>query len=230
MQINLSVTNISGVAVAAGHHDALDQAVEHITAQIGLETDEIDRRKAFLEFSESGCDLLRAVHDELGRGEHSVAEHFYSHLRSFAPTNGLLQKSDLARLKRTQGAYFRSLTAGSYDANYVRNRLRVGLVHQRIGLASNWYLGAYRKYLDELMPVLWTATEGDPQRFLSTSDALIKIVLLDMGIALDTYFHAGREAIVQHKDYVEQIISGMPSGLMVINADGVVVTLYPAKG
>jgi rsbT co-antagonist protein RsbR len=31
--------------------------------------------------------------------------------------------------------YFLRLTQGSYDANYVEERLKIGAVHERIGLA-----------------------------------------------------------------------------------------------
>jgi hypothetical protein len=51
----------------------------------------------------------------------------------------------LERLKQTQAAYFDSLTAGDYGPDYILHRLRVGIVHQRIGLGPQWYWGAYSK-------------------------------------------------------------------------------------
>ena len=114
-------------------------------------------------------------------------DEFYAHLLKFDETRRFIPDTEsLERLKRTQAAYFESLTAGDYGPGYVLDRLRVGIVHQRIGLEPKWYIGAYSKYLSGLLPELWRLLHRDPQKFLDTYRALQKVVLLDMGLAIDT--------------------------------------------
>ena len=108
------------------------------------------------------------------------------------------------------------MTAGEYGEDYYVNRLRVGVVHPRLRLSPQWYLGAYRESLAELLPRVWELAQGQPQRFLDNFDSLLKIVFFDMSIALDTYAAADREALNQLKDYSEQIVSYMPTGLLVV--------------
>ena len=198
----------------------LNEVVALIAGEIGLDAQELARRKAFLEITDADLALLRDVHVLLQQESYSFSSAFYEHLLSFESLRTLLpDAATVERLKQSQSAYFNSLTGGDYDSAYVENRLRVGVVHQRVGLEPKWYIGAYRKYLAELMPVLWRLLDGDAGKFLATYSALLKIVTLDMGLALDTYFEADRAAILQLKKYSEQIITCMPSGLMVLDAD-----------
>ena len=198
----------------------INEMVEMIAAELGLDDAEFAQRKAMLEFTETDIALLRAVHAPLEQIRQSFSDSFYNHLLSFEPLRKLLpDEATINRLKQTQSAYFGELTAGEYGADYIKNRLRVGIVHQRIGLEPKWYVGAYRKYLSDLIPRLWQLCGSDADKFIATYNALLKVVLLDMGLALDTYFQADRQALLQLKLYAEQIVNCMPSGLLVLDPD-----------
>ncbi len=197
---------------------SLDEAVAAIAASLGIDADEIAQRKAFLEFTHHDAELLTALHDRLVEARAAFVDDFYTHFVAFAPTRALLPvAATFDRLKQKQAEYFDSLTAGRYDADYVRDRLRVGLVHQRIGLEPKWYLGAYSKYLTNLLPEVWRNLDGSEA--VDAFRALMKLVFLDIGLALDTYFHADREEIVALKEYAENIICSVPAGLLVVAAD-----------
>ena len=145
---------------------------------------------------------------------------FYTHLLTFEETRRFIPDDHaLERLKRTQAAYFESLTAGEYGGDYIRDRLRVGLAHERIGLAPKWYIGAYSKYLCGLLPEVWRLHKRNPDRFIATYRALLKIVLLDMGLAIDTYIHADQQTILGLKAFAEDILASLPAGLLVVDAD-----------
>jgi len=198
----------------------INEAVAAIAREIGLDHEEIAQREAFLEITPVDIALLRQVHERLELESYSFVDVFYTHLLSFPQLRTLLpDAATIDRLRASQSAYFSQLTQGDYGPEYVKNRLRVGLVHQRIGLEPKWYLGAYRKYLSDLMPVLWRTLADEPEKIMPTYDALLKIVSLDMGLALDTYFQADRQSILQHQDYAEQIIRCMPSGLVMVDRD-----------
>ena len=180
---------------------------------------EIAERKAFLEFSELDSDRLRHLHELIGPMGMAFSEVFYSHLLSFEPMRRLIpDQQAMDSLHGAQSAYFSGLTAGDYGDAYVANRLRVGQVHNQIGLEPKWYIGAYRKYLSGLMPLVWEQCDGDIRRFLASYDSLLKIVLFDMGLALDSYFQAERRVLQEMKDYADRVICTRPSGLLVLDA------------
>ncbi len=195
-----------------------DEAVAELARAIGIDAQEIARRKAFLEFDETDVRLLEALHKRLRSVERRFVDEFYAHLLRFDETRRFIPDAEsLERLKRTQAAYFESLTAGDYGPGYILGRLRVGVAHQRIGLEPKWYIGAYSKYLAGLLPELWRLLGDDPDKFLATCRALQKIVLLDMGLAIDTYIHADRRAILGLKKYSEDILASLPAGLVVLD-------------
>lgn len=166
-----------------------------------VDSAEVAERLAFLEFTDQDEVLLVELHELIERSNESdfFVEAFYAHLQEFEGTRALLRDTaTLNRLKQTQLEYFRRLTAGAYGLEYARHRLRVGAAHYRVGLAPKWYLGAYNKYLSLLIPKIDALMPGDPAKARRTSLALLKIVLFDVGLAIDTYIHAEHQAI-RHK-------------------------------
>ena len=165
----------------------------HASPGFYLEPGEVVRRKAFLEFTGEDIALLKDLHKRLAGNAEFFVEDFYAHLQSFPELDGLLHDpAILERLKRTQTAYFSQLTAVDYGDAYIQNRLRVGAAHERVGLEPKWYIGAYCKYLALMLPII--AGDGDDSKS-RTMLALLKILFLDMGIAIDTYINANQQAI-----------------------------------
>ena len=164
----------------------LGDAVSAVARALGIDEGEIAHRKAFLEFGEADVRLLTELHARLQGTQRRFVDEFYAHLLKFDETRRFIPDAEsLDRLKRTQATYFETLTAGDYGPKYILDRLRVGIVHQRIGLEPKWYIGAYSKYLAGLLPELWRLLHRDPQKFFDTYWALQKVVLLDMGLAID---------------------------------------------
>jgi diguanylate cyclase (GGDEF)-like protein/PAS domain S-box-containing protein len=196
----------------------LREAVVAVAREIGLTEQEIAARKEFLELSPIDCDLLRDVQKLIERDSAAFADGFYEHVLGFPEMRALVPTPDAeTRLHHAMSAYFARLCQGDYDRDYVLDRLRVGLTHQRIGLEPKWYIGAYRKYLAEMVAILWRQLHDQPQRFHAACDAVLKVVCLDMGLALDTYFHASQREVLENRAYLEQVIDGMPAGLIVLD-------------
>src|SRR5690606_31692205 len=70
------------------------------------------------------------------------------------------------------------------------SRLRIGMIHQQVGVEPKWYLAAYRLYLDAMHRELFA---GHPGAELFAS--LLKAVFFDMTLAIDTYGAAQRHAL-----------------------------------
>jgi diguanylate cyclase (GGDEF)-like protein/PAS domain S-box-containing protein len=182
---------------------------------------EIQQRLLFLEVTAEDIQLLREIHPLLQPRLPDVIAGFYRHLHTIPVLRSLLKDPVvLDRLYQLQAAYFQSLTAGDYGSDYVRHRLRVGLAHQRIGLAPEWYIGAYRKYLGDLGPVLEDLLRDRLGRFLPTYSALMKVASFDMGLALDTYIKASRQQLRDSEARFRGAFGQAAVGLAQLSADG----------
>ena len=153
-----------------------------------LTPDEVTKRKAYLEITPEDEHRLREAHPFLVRDTAAIINRFYNYLLAHEHTRAMLSAPGLVeRLKGLQTQYFKELTSGVYDIAYFENRLRVGQVHQRIGLSPEWYMGAYVKYLHIATDVLSTAFGRDYERFFQTLISLTKIISLDKALAVDAY-------------------------------------------
>lgn len=191
----------------------------NLLSEIGIDEAEIARRQEFLSFDGQDAQLLAELNPVLDSWREKLTDAFYQHLLKFNEIRPLLGDHEkLARLKHAQSTYFAQLTEGDYGMNYVENRLHIGVVHQRVGLTPKWYMSAYCKYMTEVMPLILDHYGDDPERGRMACHALSKIVFFDMGLALDTYFHAEHKALLLARSYTEQIVSNMPIGFMVLDA------------
>lgn len=186
--------------------------LKSVAHEMGLTPEEIMLRKQFLEFTQADAQLLIKIHRYMS--EHAIddffTEKFYSHLFSFPALQQYLpDEATVNRLRASQAKYFSRLTQGDYDSDYVLDRLRVGYVHQKIGLEPKWYTGAYRKYISELMPYLHEMSKNDAAEFFGNFDALLKIVFFDMELALDTYFHGDSQELLQMANH--DALTGLPN-------------------
>ncbi len=178
--------------------DRLGAAPAQLAEHLGLTEAEIAARKAYLDFGERDIARLKALHELLGGEREAIVNEFYVHLLAFEPTRALLgDEANVMRLKHTQGAYFDRMTAGDYGPEYVRDRIRVGAVHQRIALETQWYIGAYGKYLNLMLARLWEAHGGNDRFLLEAAQALLKIACFDMTLAIETYMHDRQRRIEQ---------------------------------
>ncbi|MCG2576219.1 EAL domain-containing protein [Dechloromonas sp. XY25] len=185
-------------------------AVDDIAAEMGIDAAEIASRKAFLELTEADAGHLRGIRGKLAAAQNGFADGFYEYLRQLPELAALLpDDATVARLKAAHGRYFASLTEGDYGDAYVAGRLRVGMTHARIGLTPKWYVGAFRKYLSDMLQATWTASGGDFAAFAPVFDALLKVVMLDLGLTLDTYIHADKRAIALRDRAIESSVNGI---------------------
>ncbi len=152
--------------------------------------EEIARRKAFLEFGDADERLLEELNQLAQDYADAVIEDLYRHFLSFEETRTFFRDPQvLDRVKLMQKEYFLRLTQGDYNTAYIQNRLNVGQVHERIGLEVKWYLGAYNFYLRATGQRIFEAYANDPTGAVARLFALMKLVFLDIGLAIDNYIN-----------------------------------------
>jgi rsbT co-antagonist protein RsbR len=187
--------------------DPAERAIGQSTIQeMEITEQEIAHRKKFLEFYDEDIARLLEVNDIAQGYAQPVIESFYDHLLAFEETRAFFPNPGiLAHVKNMQREYFLRLTQGNYDAAYVENRLRIGAVHERIGLPIKSYLGMYSFYLRAVASQLLAAYKEEPQRTLPTLLSLMKLVFLDIGLAIDTYIFQRERTIRIQQETIREI-------------------------
>ncbi|GDX79481.1 hypothetical protein LBMAG42_12920 [Deltaproteobacteria bacterium] len=169
-----------------------------------LDSDELASRRRFFGIEEADLDRLRALRPLAERHMASIIEGFYFLLLEHPRTREFLNDPELVeRLKGAQKRYFLGLFDGRCDLAYVEDRLRVGFIHERVGLPLKWYLGAYNRYLELTGKAL--REELGPEATTAAQLSLQKLVFFDTALAVDTYVAAQIDTVARHRAAVEEL-------------------------
>jgi rsbT co-antagonist protein RsbR len=170
-----------------------------------LDEASIASRRAFFAVADDDLARLASLRPLAERVTDSVVEAFYTLLLGHPETRKFFgDETTIRRVKRTQREYFMGLFSGRCDSAYVEDRLRVGAMHERIGLAPTWYLGAYRQYL-ELIRNHLDAEITDAAQAHEAFDSVQRIVFFDVALAIDTYIAANLEALGRHQAAIREL-------------------------
>lgn len=158
---------------------------------------EFQQRKEYLGLDETDAAALRSLIPEAVALKDAYLDRFYQELDKFEETRNILSQSTMSRerLRDEHGEQLLLLLSGQYDLDYAQSRMKIGITHQKVGLKPEWYVGAYRMMLGELLPAALKISDGDTDRFMARAQALIKVVLLDIELAITAYFHADHEKL-----------------------------------
>ncbi|MDF3931854.1 putative bifunctional diguanylate cyclase/phosphodiesterase [Pseudomonas citronellolis] len=187
----------------------LGPKLDHMLDRIGLSPAEIDQRLRYLDWQDADGQRLHASGAAMADSHRAFIDLLYAHLGHYPPLAAILSDPVvLERLKRSQGHYYTQLWDATQDADYVRDRLRIGLVHQQVGVELKWYLGAYRLYLDHVLVELLGDAPG-----AATFASLLKRVFFDMSLAIDTYGAAQRQALEDSEARFARALRGANDGI-----------------
>src|SRR5215813_1584572 len=171
-----------------------------------LDEQELKKRLAFFELNDEDLKRLTSLKSFADRWTHEITEGLYELImgqpesRVFFP-----DQSTLARVKKLQNSYFLALFNGTYDITYVRDRLRVGTAHERIGMPPKLYLGAYRRYLALIHSKLRQHFKGNDDEAAKALESIRKIIFFDMTLAIDTYIAAYLETMTRHQAAIREL-------------------------
>lgn len=166
---------------------------ESLREKRGIDTHEMDVRKEWLEIGPEDERHLVALQELARKNSDAVVDGLYRHFLTFEePQRILADERRVERLKQTQKQYFLELTNGNYGPEYFERRLFIGEVHDRVGLEPKWYLGAYCYYIRLVLPLIFESSP-DPKTALDASQSLLKMIFLDMALAIEMYIAAGDE-------------------------------------
>ncbi len=158
--------------------------------QMQLSEIEIERRKEFLNISDTDLRQLSQCKEHIEQEVDGIVNEFYELQTAIDEIQLLIGDSDtLKRLRMAQRKYVLDLFSGKYDSDYVNNRLRIGLVHKRIGVEPKLYLSAVRtlkgilhKHFDKLF--------SDANLRSQVYQALDKLMYFDITLVFDTYIRS----------------------------------------
>lgn len=152
---------------------------------------EIKNRKALFNITFEDKEMLSFAKPLIEREIDHLVKQFYD-LQTSVPEIALLigDADTLERLRGAQHQYIIDLFSGIYDIEYVNNRLRIGMIHKRIGVEPKLYLSAVHQLKTLLMQLIATRFKDQPEKSIQTQSALEKLFMFDVSLVFDTYIRS----------------------------------------
>ena len=187
------------------------QTEQTLFEQMRLTELEIDFRKSLFSFTLADIRALQSFKPVIEANIDKIVDDFYGLQTSVSEIALLIGDSyTLARLRTAQRRYVLDLFNGVYNLEYVNNRLRIGLVHKRIGVEPKLYLSAVHT-LKELIYAEINNSVKDAAQNERIRIAIDKLVLFDVTLVFDTYIRSLVSEIENAKDKAERYAQSMES-------------------
>lgn len=178
--------------------------------QIKITDREIEQRLGYLKLNKKDIQKIVQAKPIISNEIESIVKEFYDYLISYDEISHIIGDSEsLTRLKNYIRQYILELFDGKYDADYVQSRLRIGLVHKRIGVPPKLYIMAVKHLLNLLRQRL-VAESLENCRVCENRISLIEtIILFDLTLVFDTYIHGMMEELIRGKKELEAYAEGL---------------------
>ena len=170
---------------------------------------EIRRRLALLGLNSEKLGQLTRHKVWIEQNIDSIVDEFYNAQTSIDEIALLIGDADtLFRLRNSQRQYILDLFSGLYDSDYVNNRLRIGLVHKRIGVEPKLYLSA----VSALKDLIFKTIQADPHDYVDVEQScqiLDKLIYFDTTLVFDTYIDSLVSEIESAKQKTEEYAASL---------------------
>lgn len=166
------------------------QTDQTLLEQMRITEFEMEARKALCSFTRADVTALLACRAIVEQNIDALVELFYQSQTGVTEIALLIGDAEtLARLKTAQRRYVLDLFSGVYDLDYVNNRLRIGLVHKRIGVEPKLYLSAIHTLKVLLHGAIGAARRAEIDREAAIA-ALDKLLFIDITLVFETYIRS----------------------------------------
>ncbi|MGD9170770.1 MAG: GGDEF domain-containing protein [Candidatus Thiodiazotropha sp.] len=175
-----------------------------LNEQMRITDFEVSGRKELFSIAADDAKALKNAKPYIEAELGGLVDDFYE-LQTAVPDIALLigDSDTLNRLRNAQRMYILDLFEGYYDIEYVNNRLRIGLVHKRIGVEPKLYLAAIH-LLDQLLTELIKKSVPDEEEHSAIIRALEKLIMFDISLVFDTYIRSLVSEIEVSRDKIEK--------------------------
>lgn len=202
--------------VAAGHVAQTSAAAAPPGAappltRVHLTPGEVEQRAAFLGLGAPELAALGRLEQAIRQRTPQVLDDFYAFFTDHPETSALVQGPTVGRLKGVVASYWLELSHCDLSRTYAASRMRVGLVHERIGLSLQWYLGGVARqllaFLDD--PALRTDLAG--------MLAMVRVVFFDLTFVIDAYMEARVEVLMRTDGFASELLASAATAVAIVN-------------
>ena len=172
---------------------------------------ELTQRLHLFRLTASDINELRTMKGVITRHLDVIVDDFYTHQTRSPDVETLIgDAGTLQRLMSALRQYVTDLFSKEIDLDYVEHRLRIGLVHKRIGVDPKMYLSSVNYLKSKLISTIHNHLE-DPEYAQMLSNILDRLMDFDVSYVFDTYIKSMMNEIEIEKNKSFQYVNDLES-------------------
>jgi len=170
----------------------------------------------------SHLEVIRGMRDQARPRINGVIEHFYQWMGEHPAMMAFFESEEsMLHVRKMQTVYWERFLDANVDAEYLRDRRRIGEIHARIGLPVMFYIGAINMVYDELKGIARDLTKQEtnkqsPIHLEEMDQSLAGLIHLDAGLICQSFvdkrdqlLHEQSQAVMAMSTPVTEIWDGI---------------------
>lgn len=163
--------------------------------------EQFQTRLQYMGIDEQAKQDLKSLQPVLETALPPVLDSFYAYISEWPELNTFFNNEEHKKgAKNAQYKHWLTLVTGGFDEKYEDSAYIIGCTHNRIGLEPRWYIGGYSLLINGIVSALIKENlkpgfvrKKNIQDFENKLQLFLKASLIDMDMAISTYFDAGKD-------------------------------------
>jgi methyl-accepting chemotaxis protein len=173
----------------------------------------IDQRLEFMELDKPSRMKVAEIGDLVLQELPKALDTFYAKVKATPETSKFFRSdAHMSGAKGAQISHWARIAKGEFNDQYAAQVRTIGMVHAKIGLEPQWYIGGYAMIMDHLIKAavkahfpkagLFAKRTVESEDFGAMLGSLAKAVLLDMDLAISVYMDEKEAALRRTQERV----------------------------
>lgn len=186
-----------------------------VRSKVKVDVSSATQRSGFLRLGEADLGKLRTLGPLFDAALPSVLAEFYDFFSNHPETSRLVPPETVDRLQGQVASYWGEFVEGRFDRAYAATRVRVGLVHERIGLTPQWYLAGLGRQAAGLIRAIFR----DRDDAVGMIRIFFRALLFDVSFVIDAYMESRAETVMRTEGYAGRLVASLMAGVAVMDAE-----------
>lgn len=184
-----------------------------VYARIPLTRENTIERRRFVGLTDDDVERLRALGPIVQRQMPEILREFYDFLAATPEMAAVVPPATAERLIRQVNSYWTEFCEATFDRPYAASRMRIGVIHEKIGVGPEWYLAGLARQCTGLLRAIAAERPDD----VALVRALVRALFFDMSFVLDAYMEARADSLLRTDGFAAQLVAGLASAVCVFD-------------
>ncbi|QJD86102.1 globin-coupled sensor protein [Cohnella herbarum] len=154
---------------------------------IEMGNDKLSAQLKMIDLTKEDIRMIQSIQPVIIERINEIIDVFYATILKVTTLRQIItDHSTIERLRTTLTQHIIELFSGHIDNEYVLKRLRIAVVHQRIGLEPKWYIGSFQNLQNTFLDIIHGSV-SDSRTSLIYGKAVTKLLNFEQQLVLEAY-------------------------------------------